>query len=170
MGRFVKYCTGAARPTHPPPYGEKLLPVAWLRGLDDTADRPGGYIRPEHLAPTATAGTAAISCVTTANVAAFATLVIGLTVGQSCPAGRRPPKIAIVPYFRITWLEYQDRAPRNIVNPLDIAKTQPQSNSNSDRFQVECNVRAAIAPWPRHEIRRNRLLSAPLIAPAQRSK
>ena len=138
--------------------------------FDESADRSGGHIRPEHLAPAATVSTTAVACVPTANVAALAALVVRLAIVQACRTRRRPAKIAVVPNFRTTWLEYQDRAPRNVVSPHAIDKTQPQSDSKSGRFQGECNVPTAIAPSLRPEIRRNRPVSRLLIAPAQRSK
>lgn len=72
---------------------------------------PGSIIGPEHLAATTSIGTAAVSGVTTANVAALTAIVIRLSFGQVHRTGGPPPVIAVVPNVQLTRSENHDRAP-----------------------------------------------------------
>ncbi len=77
----------------------------------------GSIIGPEHLATTASIGTAVVSSVAPANVAALTAIDIRLAFGQLHRTGGLPTIIGIV---AIVWLENHDRAPRYVDWPLKL--------------------------------------------------
>lgn len=123
----MKYCT---RPTPPQRLCSGLGPgsvrgprfVSSVHPAGTSPDqaahqsqRFGSNVWPEHLAATAGSGAAAVSGMTTANVAALTAIVIRLALGQLHRTGRFPTVVAFIP---VTWPialpENHARAPRYV--------------------------------------------------------